>query len=100
MTDDQHNIQTLIEENLKLSREIHRSVERTRRYILWGKALETLKFLFVIGALAGAYFLIEPYIREFYGLYQQFFTSVPPEQSSAPLFDQFRKILEPYSAPR
>ncbi|MDZ4296064.1 MAG: hypothetical protein U1A16_01700 [Patescibacteria group bacterium] len=70
---DNTDLKALLEENLALTKEMHRAVVATRRYILWGRILDTLKFLLVIGALAGTYFFVQPYLNRLLETYQQIF---------------------------
>lgn len=71
MLETTEDIKSLLQENLTLTREVHRTMRSVRRYILWGRVLDTAKFLFVIGAIAGAYFFIQPYLKQALGFYQE-----------------------------
>ena len=71
--ENEQHLKNLIEENIALTKAIHRSVERTRRYILWGRIIETMKFLFIIGALAGTYYFVQSYLDKFLGIYQRLY---------------------------
>jgi hypothetical protein len=103
MLEDNEDIKSLLQENLTLTRDVHRTMRSIRRYIAWGRIVDTVKFLFVVGALAGAYFFIQPYLAEVMGFYQGLFSGqnqpdgdgMGQENKSSPLdFEQLLRRLE------
>lgn len=67
----ENDLKSLIEKNLALTEELRHEVKKITRYIWWGRVMGTLKFLLVIGAFAGAYFFVEPYLKGLLGSYQE-----------------------------
>ncbi len=47
-TDITFDIRELLEENLKLSKEILRSVEKSRRYMRWAQVMSVVRVLIVV----------------------------------------------------
>lgn len=92
MSDDE--LKPLLEENLALTKEVHRTMRSVRRYIMWGRILDTVKFLFVIGALAGAYFFIQPYLLQAIGFYRQLLGGQNRSEGSSSGIQEFLKNIK------
>lgn len=111
MLEPDGDIKSLLQENLTLTREVHRTMRSVRRYILWGRVVDTVKFLFVVGALAGTYFFLQPYLMQALGFYRELLggynqSETPGSGDGAPInrregspFD-FEKLLQGLENPR
>lgn len=64
------DLQRLLQENLKQSKEIHAIVLKTKKYLFWGQVLGWLKFVIVIVPVVIAIFYAIPILRNLIGAYQ------------------------------
>lgn len=64
------SLETLLLENLELSRAIYRQNQKTGRYILFGQVLGLIKLVLIIGPLIAAALYFTPYLKEMFGTYE------------------------------
>lgn len=87
------DLRALLEENLKLSRAIYVSSEKTRRYILWGQVLGLLKVLIIIVPLVLGFLYLRPYLDQVIQTYQQLLGAEPSQPGeSSNLFNQLKLL--------
>ncbi len=55
----------LLEENVKLTREMHKMVRSMRRSMLWQRFFSFLWFLLVVGPLVASFFFLQPLIKQY-----------------------------------
>lgn len=66
-------LEALLEENLALSKNIYKSAEKTRHYILWGQILGWVKVLILVIPIIIGYIYLQPYIKDVFSTYQGLF---------------------------
>jgi len=57
-------LRSLLEENIKLSKEILAATQKTRRYIMWGQVGGYLKLLLIVVPLVLGYLYLRPYLAQ------------------------------------
>jgi O-antigen/teichoic acid export membrane protein len=62
-------LESLIRENLALTREIAEHARKTRRYILFAQILNILKVVLIIGPIIFAIIYLPPLIQQWLGAY-------------------------------
>jgi len=62
--DTTSDIRGLLEENIKLSTEILRSTERTRKYMRWAQAMAFIRVLIIVIPLILAVLYIPPFLSQ------------------------------------
>ena len=60
----------LLKETLKLAQENNRLLRKINRNMQWARVMKTLYWLVIIGAMLGAYYLLQPVIESARGTYQ------------------------------
>ncbi|MFA7287064.1 MAG: hypothetical protein WC052_05375 [Patescibacteria group bacterium] len=65
------DIKALLEENLRLTREVHVMMKRTRRYMATRTVLTLISFALIVGPLLFAAFYLPPLIGPYIEQYQQ-----------------------------
>lgn len=80
------DIKELLQENLKLTREVHVMMKRTRRYMAMRTALSVVYFVLIVGPLVLAVLYLPPLIRPYLDQYQQLMSSFEqlPAVSASP----------------
>ncbi len=63
--ENEKKIEELLKENLKLNKDIKRTVERIDNFVLWQKVMAALKILILILVLVAAFIWLPPFIKEF-----------------------------------
>lgn len=63
-TDTTFDIRELLEENIKLSKEILRSVEKSRRYMRWTQIMSVIRILIIVIPLILAILYIPPFLSQ------------------------------------
>lgn len=64
MPETNKNLENLLEENLRLTREIKELAEKTRRYILFGQIFSVVKIILIIGPIILALMYLPPLFKE------------------------------------
>lgn len=65
------SLESLIRENLELTREIIEHTRKTRRYILFGQVLNVIKVVLIAGPVILAIIYLPPLIQEWFGAYTE-----------------------------
>lgn len=81
------DLHTLLEENLKLSRETHEMVKKVRRYMAIQRAVSLFYLLLIIVPVILAILYLPPFIRPMFEQYQslmQMFSSSPSADDITP----------------
>lgn len=64
MEENDKNLENLLEENLRLTREIRELTEKTRRYILFSQIFNVVKLILIIGPIILALIYLPSLLRE------------------------------------
>ncbi len=96
------DIKSLLEENLKYSKEIYLATKKTRHYILWAQIFGFLKVLIIMVPLVLGFLYVQPYLKSMLGAYQSLFGQGTPggggsgnlPSLDSNLFKQFQKLQE------
>ena len=94
-------IKKLLSENLEISRESLKILKGIRRANCIATAFKILYWLIIIGALAGAYYFLEPYVKTALSAFQEIQQVLPGTQKtggtqgiSPDLLKQFQGVLK------
>jgi hypothetical protein len=83
----EEDLKQLLEENLKLTREVHDSVVKIRRYMFWQRMVSIFYLVLIIGPLIIAAIYLPPIIKPLWQQYQSIwnsFSGISNEQSNIP----------------
>ena len=69
--DSHERILYLLEENMKMNKEIHKIVKKLRSHMFWQSVFGFLKVLIIVLPIVFGIWYLSPYIREMYAQYQQ-----------------------------
>lgn len=72
----QEEIVRLLRENVRLSKKIQASVEKTEKYIFWMKVLNFIKVLLIAIPLVLALIYLPPAVQKLAATYQDIFSTV------------------------
>ena len=78
----EEEIRHLLEENLKLTREVHRMVAKMRKYLMWQRAISMLYFIMLIAPLILAIIYLPPILRPLWEEAQPLLGALPNSQHS------------------
>ena len=67
--EENQDVKSLLEENLKYTKQIYASTEKTRRYIFWGQIFSFFKIVIIVVPLVLGYMFIQPYLKSALGTY-------------------------------
>ncbi len=59
----------LLERSVELAEENNKILRHMRRSLLWSRAMNILYWVLIIGSLIGAYYFLQPYIKQVLNLY-------------------------------
>lgn len=79
----EEEIRHLLEENLKLTREVHQQVRKIRKYLAWQRAISMLYFMMLIAPLILAIIYLPPILRPVWEQAQPLIGALPNGSSSA-----------------
>ena len=74
---EQPDLHKLLEENLKLTREVHASVAKIRRYLRWQRLVSYIYLLVIMGPLIIAAIYLPPLIKPLLQQYQALSDTFP-----------------------
>ncbi len=63
--ENENKIEKLLEENIKLNKEIKIIVERIDTFVLWQKVMTALKILIIILIVVAAFVWLPPFMKNF-----------------------------------
>ena len=63
MPEENKNLESLLQENLRLTREIRELAEKTRRYLLFSQIFSVVKIILIIGPLILALIYLPPLLK-------------------------------------
>ena len=108
----EEEVKKLIEENLKLTREVHAMVVKVRRYMMWQRFVSFIYLILVVGPLILAIIylppIIKPILQQYQSIWQSFSDGSGSNRSPSTTtngdvsnnktidFDQLLKAAEPY----
>lgn len=89
-------IRQLLEENIKLTKAILASTEKTRRHIMWSQVGSYLKLLLILVPLVWGFLYIQPYLKQTLSMYQELLgpgtTGAPGQDGSNDIMDLIREF--------
>ncbi|OIO48599.1 MAG: hypothetical protein AUJ34_02830 [Parcubacteria group bacterium CG1_02_41_12] len=62
-------MESIVKENLELTKQVLEYVKKTRRYILFGQILNVIKIVLIIGPIVLAIIYLPPILRQFLSTY-------------------------------
>ncbi len=65
--ENEKKIEELLQENIKLSKEIKKTVERIDNFVLWQKVMAALKILIIALVIVAAFVWLPPFLKDFVG---------------------------------
>lgn len=69
----ERNIESMLQENLELSREIYRLTQKSNRYILFAQIFTVVKIILIIGPIILAIIYLPPFFKEALGTYRDLY---------------------------
>jgi len=72
-TDTSLDVKELLEENIKLSKAILASTEKTRKYMHWMRAMSALRILIIVIPIVLAILYIPPFLNKLYETFGQLY---------------------------
>ena len=84
------NVQALLEENLRLSRAIYASIEKTRRYIFWNQVFGFLQLLIIVVPLVVGFLYLKPLLQQALSTYTQLLGSPSGAGSTSTLLNELK----------
>ena len=85
-------IKKILEENRQYLKAIYRQLEKTRRYIFWGRVISVLYFVILVAPLILAIIYLPPLLEQTLAPYQELLGAGKGE-SNAGLLEQFQGLL-------
>jgi hypothetical protein len=76
------NIESLVQENLKLTKELNEKVKKINRYIFWQKVWGFIEFVLIMIPFILAIIYLPPYIKKAYNLYEQIISALPKSSTT------------------
>ena len=72
------SLESLLEENLALTKEIYRLTEKTRRYLFYGQIFNLAKIVLIVGPLVAATLYLLPFLRQAVDFYASLLGGAAP----------------------
>lgn len=63
-------LKELLEKNLEYNKAIYEQVEKTRKYIFWGRVVEAVKLTIIVVPIILGILYLPPLIKSFFSFYQ------------------------------
>ncbi len=82
-TNSNWELKNLLEENLKYSKEILKSTEKVRRYILTRQIFSFIKLVVIVGLIVLGFITIKPFINQVVNTYQELFRTTDAAKGAA-----------------
>ena len=79
--EEQNTIVNLLQENIRISRKIYESVEKTERYMLWIKIINIIKIIVIIIPIILAAIYLPPLFKQVTGSYGDIYDELKKVQS-------------------
>jgi len=83
----------LLEQTLELEQDNNKMLRSMKRSMLWGRVMNILYWLIIIGISVGAFYFIQPYFNKILSLYNSISGSQQNANSSNTSFQDFLKKL-------
>lgn len=75
---DDSNVEELLKENIKLSKEIHEKVSKMHKYIMYLKIVNIIKLCVLIIPIVLALIFVPPFLEKVFELYGELFQEASP----------------------
>ncbi len=91
--DSYEHLKSLLEENLKYTKETFKTVEKIRRHFMVERVYHFIKFVIIIGLLVISYLAIQPYLQQLIKTYESLKQTAGQVQNLDPtkLYEQYQK---------
>ncbi len=87
-------LKKMMRENLELSQENNKLLRKMHRSILWGRLFNVLYWVIVIGAMFGAYYVLQPFIDSILNAYQGIVSGAETIQNAGSSLSNFGGLFD------
>ncbi len=87
-------LKKMMRENLELSQENNKLLRKMHRSILWGRLFNIIYWLVIIGAMFGAYYMLQPFIDGLLKAYKEIMLGAGKIQSVGNSLPNFSGLLD------
>jgi len=91
------DIKILVEENRQLLKVIYLQVEKTRRYILWGRIISIIYLFILVAPIIVAIIYLPPFIQGIVGPYKELLGGTNSGGMNQGIFEQAQGLLNSQS---
>jgi len=93
-------LKKLVRENLELSKENNEILKKMHRGAVWGRVFRILYWVIILGAMFGAYYVLQPFIDSLVEAYKNLMGGVESVQNISDSLPDFSSLFNNFKSPQ
>jgi len=93
-----NELKNLVKENLELTKENNEILKKIRRGAIWGRVFRVLYWIVILGAMFGAYYILQPFMDKLIEAYNNLMGGVENVQNIGNSLPDFSSLFDKFQS--